>query len=116
MNGCIAPPALTARTSLLNRTIGGVLSNGKVRTFATNKHHIIVAVFAAGAVRVRSDFSRITTASGRRDNTRAGTCAFRDRWLVDGELVGGCDIIVEMFHSGELQKLLSNSVVSNDDA
>lgn len=26
---------------------------------------------------------------------------------VKGELVGGCDIIVEMFHSGELQKLLS---------
>jgi len=26
---------------------------------------------------------------------------------VNGELVGGCDIVVEMYHSGELQKLLS---------
>ena len=34
---------------------------------------------------------------------------------VDGELVGGCDIIVEMYHSGELQKLLSESVASNDE-
>ena len=25
---------------------------------------------------------------------------------VDGELVGGCDIVVEMFHSGELNELL----------
>lgn len=27
---------------------------------------------------------------------------------VKGELVGGCDIVVEMFHSGELQNLLSD--------
>lgn len=26
---------------------------------------------------------------------------------VNGELVGGCDIVVEMYHSGELQKLLN---------
>jgi len=26
---------------------------------------------------------------------------------VNGELVGGCDIIVEMYHSGELQELLA---------
>lgn len=26
---------------------------------------------------------------------------------VKGELIGGCDIVVEMFHSGELQNLLS---------
>ena len=25
---------------------------------------------------------------------------------VKGELVGGCDIVMEMYHSGELQKLL----------
>jgi monothiol glutaredoxin len=35
---------------------------------------------------------------------------------VDGELVGGCDIVVEMYHSGELQKLLSESGASNDEA
>ena len=34
---------------------------------------------------------------------------------VDGELVGGCDIIVEMYHSGELQKLLTETVASNDE-
>ena len=34
---------------------------------------------------------------------------------VDGELIGGCDIVVEMYHSGELQKLLSETDASNDD-
>jgi monothiol glutaredoxin len=34
---------------------------------------------------------------------------------VDGELIGGCDIIVEMYHSGELQKLLSESAAANDE-
>jgi monothiol glutaredoxin len=33
---------------------------------------------------------------------------------VNGELIGGCDIVVEMFHSGELQKLLSDAGASND--
>ena len=28
---------------------------------------------------------------------------------VKGELIGGCDIVVEMYHSGELQKLLEES-------
>lgn len=35
---------------------------------------------------------------------------------VDGELIGGCDIIVEMYQSGELQKLLSESGACNDDS
>ena len=34
---------------------------------------------------------------------------------IDGELIGGCDIIVEMYHSGELQKVLSESGPANDD-
>ena len=28
---------------------------------------------------------------------------------VNGELIGGCDIVVEMYHSGELKTLLSES-------
>ena len=28
---------------------------------------------------------------------------------VKGELVGGCDIIIEMYNSGELQKILSEA-------
>jgi monothiol glutaredoxin len=28
---------------------------------------------------------------------------------VNGELIGGCDIVVEMYHSGELQKLLDEA-------
>lgn len=28
---------------------------------------------------------------------------------VKGELIGGCDIIVEMYHSGELQKVLDEA-------
>ena len=27
---------------------------------------------------------------------------------VNGELIGGCDIVVEMYHSGELEQLLSD--------
>lgn len=34
---------------------------------------------------------------------------------VDGELVGGCDIVVEMYQSGELQKLLTQTDASNDE-
>ena len=33
---------------------------------------------------------------------------FPQLW-VDGELVGGCDIIVEMFESGELQTLIKDA-------
>ena len=28
---------------------------------------------------------------------------------VNGELIGGCDIVVEMYHSGELQEALASS-------
>jgi monothiol glutaredoxin len=28
---------------------------------------------------------------------------------VNGELIGGCDIVVEMYHSGELKKLLDEA-------
>jgi monothiol glutaredoxin len=28
---------------------------------------------------------------------------------VKGELIGGCDIVIEMYHSGELQKLIEES-------
>ena len=44
-------------------------------------------------------------------NIRPAICAFTD-WpttpqvFVDGQFVGGCDIVTEMFQSGELQKLL----------
>jgi monothiol glutaredoxin len=30
---------------------------------------------------------------------------------VKGELIGGCDIVIEMFHSGELQNLLSGEKI-----
>lgn len=33
---------------------------------------------------------------------------------VKGELVGGCDIIVEMYHSGELKELLDGAATSED--
>ena len=34
--------------------------------------------------------------------------------FVGGELVGGCDIVTEMFQSGELQALLAEKGVSQD--
>lgn len=34
---------------------------------------------------------------------------FPQLW-VDGELVGGCDIIIEMFQKGELQSLITETV------
>lgn len=36
---------------------------------------------------------------------------FPQLW-VKGELVGGCDIIVEMYQSGELQKLITEAAAS----
>jgi monothiol glutaredoxin len=36
--------------------------------------------------------------------------------FVDGELVGGCDIISEMYQSGELQEALGLNGASNGDA
>lgn len=33
---------------------------------------------------------------------------------VNGELIGGCDIVVEMYHSGELKELLAQTTASND--
>ena len=35
---------------------------------------------------------------------------------VNGELIGGCDIIIEMYHSGELKSLLENICTSDADA
>ena len=35
---------------------------------------------------------------------------------VKGEFVGGCDIVREMFHAGELQQVLKDKVVSVKDA
>ena len=37
---------------------------------------------------------------------------FPQLW-VEGELVGGCDIITEMFESGELETLLTSATESN---
>lgn len=37
---------------------------------------------------------------------------FPQLW-VDGELVGGCDIIIEMFQQGELQTLITEAVAKN---
>ena len=36
--------------------------------------------------------------------------------FVDGELIGGCDIITEMFESGELKQLLDDSAAKRAEA
>jgi monothiol glutaredoxin len=36
--------------------------------------------------------------------------------FVDGELVGGCDIMTEMFESGELKTLLDTSAAKREQA
>jgi monothiol glutaredoxin len=35
---------------------------------------------------------------------------------VKGEFIGGCDIVTEMYQSGELQSLLSDKGISQDEA
>lgn len=40
---------------------------------------------------------------------------FPQLW-VEGELVGGCDIILEMFQQGELQTLIKEAVAKNNSA
>jgi monothiol glutaredoxin len=52
---------------------------------------------------------------------RDGIKAFSDwptipQLYVKGEFVGGCDIVTEMFQSGELQALLAEKGVSQDAA
>lgn len=39
---------------------------------------------------------------------------FPQLW-VDGELVGGCDIVTEMYESGELQTLIKSAAPANED-
>ena len=51
-------------------------------------------------------------------NIRPAICAFTN-WpttpqvFIDGQFVGGCDIVTEMHQSGELQKLLEQSAASS---
>ena len=40
---------------------------------------------------------------------------FPQLW-VDGELIGGCDIVTEMFEGGELQPLIKEAVAANRDS
>lgn len=40
---------------------------------------------------------------------------FPQLWI-DGELVGGCDILIEMFQSGELQALIKESAAKRNSA
>jgi monothiol glutaredoxin len=40
---------------------------------------------------------------------------FPQLW-VDGELIGGCDIILEMFQQGELQPIIKSAVEKSDAA
>jgi len=51
------------------------------------------------------------------DDVREGIKAFADwptlpQLYIKGEFVGGCDIVREMFESGELQKLLADKGVA----
>lgn len=36
--------------------------------------------------------------------------------FIDGEFVGGCDILVEMYHQGELQKMLGETAATEQQA
>ena len=51
-------------------------------------------------------------------NIRPAICAFTN-WpttpqvFIDGQFVGGCDIVTEMYQSGELQKLLEEPAASS---
>ena len=38
---------------------------------------------------------------------------FPQLWI-NGELIGGCDIVLEMFQQGELQPLISDAAVKSD--
>jgi monothiol glutaredoxin len=40
---------------------------------------------------------------------------FPQLWI-EGELIGGCDIIIEMFQRGELQPLISEAAAKNKEA
>ena len=40
---------------------------------------------------------------------------FPQLWI-NGELVGGCDIIVDLYNSGELKKMITDAVASDKEA
>src|SRR6056297_2335981 len=40
---------------------------------------------------------------------------FPQLWI-DGELIGGCDIVTEMFESGELQPLIKDAAAASADS
>ncbi len=47
--------------------------------------------------------------------TYANWPTFPQLW-VDGELIGGCDIVTEMFETGELQTLVKEAVAAKADS
>jgi len=64
---------------------------------------------SCGKVGQLAYFGRLARISGFcRLSTYANWPTFPQLW-VDGELVGGCDILIEMYQRGELQQLIKET-------
>jgi monothiol glutaredoxin len=89
-----------------------VYAKGEKNMAACGFSHRVMTVFNHLGVdySVRNIFSD--------ENLRPALCAFSN-WpttpqvFVDGKFVGGCDIVEEMYQTGDLQKLIESAAAEN---
>jgi len=100
--------------------IKGDVSQHRVFIYAKGEKNAAMCGFSH---RVMQIFNTIGVDFGVRNifsdpNIRPAICAFTN-WpttpqvFLDGQFVGGCDIVTEMYQSGELQKLLEEPATSS---
>jgi len=110
------PQSLETWTEQIKKDVAGhrvfIYAKGEKNAAMCGFSHRVMQIFnAMGAdFAVRNIFSD--------PNIRPAICAFTN-WpttpqvFVDGQFVGGCDIVTEMYQSGELQKLLEEPAATS---
>ena len=92
------------------------VANHRILIFAKGEKNAAMCGFSAQVMQI---FNQLDVPFEVRNifadpNIRPAICAFTN-WptipqvFIDGEFVGGCDIVTEMFQTGELQKRLESS-------
>ena len=109
MQQSAGPRSIEQWTELIKQDVGShhilVYAKGEKNAAMCGFSHRVMQVFDHLGVpyEVRNIFAD--------PNIRPALCAYSD-WpttpqvFIDGKFVGGCDIVMEMFQSGELQKLV----------
>ena len=103
----------------LNERIKDTIESGRIVLFMKGAPDFPQCGFSAQAVAAlracQTDFAHFNIFED--PELREGLKAFSNwptypQLYVKGELIGGCDIIVEMYHSGELRKLLDEATAA----